>query len=67
MSLYSLLAAGMYKEKFKWLDLKDDFKMLPGKYLLIEQNVFFEDARRSYKDINQFFNQISVKKNKINP
>ncbi len=64
MSLYSLLAAGMYKEKFKWLDLKDDFKMLPGKYLLIEQNVFFEDARRSYKDINQFFNQISVKKNK---
>ena len=63
MSLYSLLTAGMYKEKFNWLQLKDNLKIKPGKYLIIEQNVFYEDSRKSYKNINQFYEQISVKKN----
>ena len=62
MSLYSLLT-GMYKEKFNWLQLKDNLKIKPGKYLIIEQNVFYEDSRKSYKNINQFYEQISVKKN----
>ena len=62
MSLYSLLTAGMYKEKFNWLQLKDNLKIKPGKYLIIEQNVFYEDSRKSYKNINQFYEQISVKK-----
>ncbi len=63
MSLYSLLTAGMYKEKFNWLQLKDNLKIIPGKYLIVEQNVFYKDSRKSYKNINQFYEQISVKKN----
>ena len=62
MSLYSMLTGGMYKEKFTWVDLKDDFEYLPGKYLLIEQNSVFENSRKSYKNINQFYNQILIKK-----
>mgnify|MGYP001181676529 CR=1 FL=1 len=63
MSLYSILTGGMYKEKFTWVDLKNDFESFSGKYLLIEQNSFFENTRKSFKNINQFYNQILVKKN----